>query len=300
MEYFSKPLFLPSNGLEYDKTCYINPPTLEFFLFYNDNFFNDSELEKQISFLKKYTGIDPLELYTFDFYYILATYYVYLQAETVYHKPAQCIACSSIFRLETDLAKLPQIKILPSGTDKFLKTRFDIKEHFDVTYRRRKVIDNLEFSQLTMDKDKFPDAISRVIAFVLPQIDKIERSDGTIISRKNDIEKFLIFQKARTVYNVYEKLTEKDFGLDDRVVYKCPECGFKNHTSLYDDIEMSVYYDRRQDNRDAFEYLKHMIDLNRFNFMNYGDIKNIPIYYFATLNEAVTKLGTTHIVPSIL
>jgi len=291
--YFSKPLLLPSNGFEYEKICYIKPPTFEFLLFNEDRFFNDSELEKQISFIRKYTTADPLKLYTFDFYYILANFHFYLHDGEKYKKPVQCLYCKNIQRLNVDLAKLPNIKILSSTAKKTLEHSINDMKVF---YRRRKIIDNLEFAQKTLNEIEYPNPEVKLIEFLKPQIETIV-FNGEEVTEKEHIQKILKFANKKVLLQLYEKITEKDFGLDDRVMYNCKSCKNVNYTSLYDDIEMSNYYPVKLTDQSAKVFFENLINANRFRFISYGDMKDIPLQYFSLLMQIIKEAGLSHIAP---
>lgn len=289
--YFSKPLLLPSNGFEYEKICFIKPPTLEFILFNEDQFFQDSELEKQISFIRKYTSADPLSLYTFDFYYILASFHHYLHNGEPYKKGVQCLSCGAIHRLSVDLKTLPNIKILPSTASEVLN--FEVKK-LKIEYRRRKIVDNLEYSVKTLNDKDFPTVESKLIEFLIPQINKVIYEEKEITA-KDDITKLLIFQNKKVLLNIYDKFTEKDFGLDDRISYICPKCKFKNFSSLYDDLEMSLYYPSQFNNNGAKVFFENLINANRFRFLGYSDFKDIPLHYFSLVTDVIKEAGMDHI-----
>lgn len=289
--YFAKPLLLPSNGFEYEKICFIKPPTLEFILFNEDKFFQDSDLERQISFVRKYTSINPLILYTFDFYYILANFYFYLHEGEEYKKPTVCLSCNAVRRLKIDLKKLPAINILASDAQRNLE--FSVSD-IKINYRRRKVVDNIEFSQKTMDEKKYPTLESKVIAFLSPQINSITFKDKEYTDQ-NAFAQILINAKKKTLNEIYSKFTEKDFGLDDRVMYKCPSCKFDNYTCLYEDIEMSTYYPSEFTEKGAKDYFKNLINANRLRFIGYNDYKEIPLHYFPLINKVMEETDLHHL-----
>jgi hypothetical protein len=290
-KYFSKPLLLPSNGFEYEKICFISPPTFEFILFNDDPFFSDSELEKQISFVRKYTTADPLKLYTFDFYYILANYHMYLYEGADYEKPVRCLNCGTVHRLGVDLKQLPNLKILSSRASKELS--MDMKDA-NITYRRRKIIDNLEYSQAVIDEDKFDTPEKKLIKFLLPQIVNIVHKENTY-DQPEDIVKLLQYQSRKDLFFLYDSFTNKDFGLDDRVRYTCTSCKFKNYTSLYDDVEMSTYVPSEQNSQGAKLFFEQIINANRMRFVPYNEFKNIPLSYFKMVNDTMSELGIDHL-----
>ena len=75
-KFFERPVLLPSNGIEYNKLVYLRQPTLELLFFNSNEFFNYSNLERTISFIKKYSNIDdPTSLYSADFFYIWSLFY---------------------------------------------------------------------------------------------------------------------------------------------------------------------------------------------------------------------------------
>jgi len=290
--YFSKPLLLPSNGFEYDKICFIRPPTFEFILFHDDAFFGDSELEKQISFVRKYTTADPLKLYTFDFYYILANYHMYLYEGADYEKPVRCINCGTIQRLTVDLKQMPNIKILSSKASSEL--RYELNDGSEIFYRRRKIIDNLEYSQSVLDTEVYNTPEKKIMKFLIPQINYIRYKEKEY-NQPDDMYNFLQFKNKKVLLDIYEKFTEKDFGLDDRVVYTCKKCKTKNYTSLYDDVEMSTYIPLEHAGKGSKVFFEQIINANRMRFVPYDQFKEIPLSHYKTMNDVIGELGLDHL-----
>lgn len=175
---FSKLLTLPSNGLEYNKFCYLKPVTIEYFLFASDiesEVLNKTEL--YVNTLRKYVElpIDITELYTYDLYFLWINFITQI-LEDKYFLYSNCINCKHENKLSINLF---EISVDYYDFKDKIKTIELEEKNVIIKYRRRKVKDNLSFGIKNLITDN-EFSISQIADYMASQITEIQYENGAV------------------------------------------------------------------------------------------------------------------------
>lgn len=305
MSYYERPLVLPSGGLEYDKVIYIRPPTLDYFALINDPFFGISTLERQVSFLKKHISIDPLKLFTADFYYIYAHYFMEINADDAYQKRDICFHCGQLNEISTRLADIPNIVYLDINLKSehgltVWEARGPEKGLLRVVFRQRKIIDNVSFGALEYANKENYSTFDKYFLYCAHQIEACYFND-TEITLQGLKEAFLYNggSSKANVFNLYSEIKKRKFGMNDDFDYACSKCSEKNTINLWDDLDFSFYSLQQDEISNLKVYYERILDPTRFSFSDNAFLTNIPISHFKHFAEATKELGVGHIMPKM-
>ena len=302
---YEKPLVLPSGGLEYEKIIYIKPPKLNYFALINDAFFGTSTLEKQVSFLKHHISIDPLKLFTADFFYIYANYFVEINRSDDYQKHDACFFCGQGNLLTAKFSEVPRIVYLDLDMQYEHGIRvWEVKTPEDKTikvfYRQRKISDNVSFGTLEFvnkDSDSLHD---KYFLYCSHQIIKATYEDQEISLPQ--LKKALSYGGGTTkgnIYNLYKHLKQRKFGMVDDFEYDCAHCGSKNDINLWDDLAFSFYIQPQEEVKNLQDYYEKIIHQTRMQYTDISSIANLPISHFTPFLKAGKEVGVDHIVARV-
>lgn len=302
---YEKPLVLPSGGLEYDKIIYIKPPKLNYFALINDPFFGNSTLEKQVSFLKEHISIDPMKLFTADFYYIYAHYFLEINKHDQFQKQELCFHCAQPNLISAKFSEIPKIVYLDIDMQHENGIRvWEVKTPEDkvikVFYRQRKITDNLSFGTLEfINKDK-DTTFDKYFLYCSHQILGVTY-DGKDISISN-LKKALSYAAGSTkgnIYNLFKNLKERKFGMIDEFEYECAHCGMRNDTNLWDDLAFSFLIHPEVEVKNLQDYYEKIIHYTRMQYTSISSLANLPIAHFESFQKAAKEVGIDHIVAKV-
>lgn len=281
---FSKLLTFPSNGLEYNKFCYLKPVTIEYFLFANDiesEILNRTEL--YVNILRKYVEIpvDITELYTYDLYFLWISFISQI-LEDKYFLHSNCGEC----RHENKLA----INLFEMLTDYYEKKDIykiiEIPEKNTViTYRRRKVKDNLEFGikNLILDNEF---SISQVAEFMSSQIIEI-KCDNYVVDKHEHKEFLEHHLQNNDVADLFKKFLVQDFGIKNNLKYNCKKCNAENHTELFNNYGNSLFIVEREFANQKKEVFKTILELSRTPSVKVDELMKLP---YTSLSDMITVI----------
>jgi len=302
---YERPLFLPSGGLEYDKIIYIRPPKLNYFALINDGFFGTSVLEKQVAFLKNHISIDPLKLFTADFYYIYAHYFLEISKQDDFQKYEFCFSCGEQNLISAHLGEIPEIVYLDVGVNpdhgiRVWEVQTPENKVIRVLYRQRKIIDNISFGTMEFAGKEKDSHLDKYFLFCSHQIVNAYY-DGEEISVKQ-LKTALSYSSGTTqgnIYNLYKNLKERKFGMKDEFEFTCAHCGKLNHVNLWDDLAFSFYSKAEQEVKNLEDYYEKIIHQTRMQYTDISSIANLPISHFEPFLAAGKKVGIDHIVARV-
>lgn len=302
---YERPLVLPSGGLEYDKIIYIRPPKLNYFALINDPFFGTSTLEKQISFLKNHISIDPLRLFTADFYYIYAHYFTEINKSDDFQKYDLCFYCGEKNLVSTHFGEIPEIKYLDTNLQsehgiRVWETHTPEHNHVRVLFRQRKIADNVSFGAMEFVNKERYDIFDKYFLFCAHQIVSAYY-DGNEISL-DGLKKILRYTAGTTkanVYNLYKNLKERKFGMKDEFEYECSHCKKLNEINIWDDLAFSFYGQADEEIKNLKDYYEKLIHQTRLQYTDISSLANLPISHFDHFLAAAKEVGIDHIVARV-
>lgn len=290
---FSKLLTLPSNGLEYNKFCYLKPVTIEYFLFADDiesEILNRTEL--YVNILRKYVEIpvDITELYTYDLYFLWVNFITQI-LEDKYFLHSICSGC----RHENKLA----INLFDMSTDYYdnrdIYKTIEIQEkNTKITYRRRKVKDNLEFGIKNLISDN-EFSIPQVAEFMASQITEIYCED--YIVEKHEHKEFLEHNlQNNDVADLFKQFIKQDFGVKNNLKYNCKKCNHENHTDLFNNYGNSLFITEREVANQKKEVFKTLLELSRTPVVKIHELMQLP---YSSLGDMLTVMQEIKFEPII-
>ena len=302
---YEKPLVLPSGGLEYDKIIYIKPPKLNYFALINDAFFGTSTVEKQVSFLKHHISIDPLKLFTADFYYIYAHYFLEINKHDEFQKAESCFYCGEQNLISAKFSEIPKIVYLDLDLQYEHGIRvWEVKtpegKTIKVFYRQRKIHDNISFGALEFVNKDTDSVYDKYFLYCVHQIVKVMYEDVEITPQqlKNAL-KYASGTTQGNIYNLFKNIKERKFGMIDDFEYTCAHCKLTNETNLWDDLSFSFYIQSQTEVKNLQDFYEKIIHNTRMQYADISSIANLPISHFDPFIKATKEVGIDHIVARV-
>lgn len=222
---YKKYIFLPSNNISYSPSCWLIPPKYSFVLLNMQNNINNTNFEFFAQVMKEHleAEVDVEDLFLFDFYYLWFSFHtLFIKDEFDQVLKMNCAKCS-----ETNSVKIASNKLLIRNYNQY-ENNFGNFNYAGMSFRPRKVRDNLEYPYLSMSTPTF---VEKVIVYLFQQ--------STDEKTKENIHKLNFKDLIDIFYKVIEY--NKMLGIYDKVVYKCHKCGHENSFHIYDDLELCSF-----------------------------------------------------------
>jgi hypothetical protein len=305
MEYFKKVLYLPSGGLSYPPHVWVKPVTNDLQLFQTDPNNGDSVLEYQTAIIDRYIELptNVLNLYMQDFnylwMYILMT--EFLTQTGVYYITARCHECQINNTIFVDISKL-NIQIYNQFV-KPLETHYKINhENIEFIFERRRVGHSITYGNLMLnfeppipsliEDDYEVDFVTRLGLYLSTQIKSI-KMDGKEIPKHEYFNAFN-YMLYNDVFSMFMKVSkiEEDFGIENKIQFKCKKCGEMKETYLFNDIASSTMHESIDKNiyekqENVFSFL---FSISRLPVMTYSEVLTTPMRYAERMSKALGKI----------
>lgn len=284
----NKLLTLPSNGLEYNKFCYLKPLTFEYFLFNEDiesEALNRTEIYTTV--LRKYTElpVDVTELYMSDLYFLWVNFIMQI-VEDKYYIHSKCAKCDHENRLEINLFEI--------SVD-YYDYKDVIKEiHFPdkktvIKYRRRKVKDNLDFGIKNLINNNNL-GMDQIIDFMVTQITEIV-CDNEIISGLDAKDFVVNYLQNEDISQMFQKhFLDQDFGIKNNLKYSCKQCNHANHTELFTNYGNAMFITERSVKNEKAEIFKMLLNLSRLPSITLDELMKMPYNSIDDLTKTLQEI----------
>lgn len=295
--YFRKPIFLPSGGLDYPPFVWLAPITNELSLHEYDMTPGDSNFSSKLTLLEKYieSNVNLFDMFTQDINYIWS--YMMIEdivTDGIYHISHTCYKpnCRHINNVKIDMGSLDikYLNIYDDDVDKFFN--YQSKEGLKIKLSRRRAKHNLNyghilFSDTTKEKNEYA---YQVNLFIVTQIEEILYNN--IIVPKNEYIKCL---KSLRLYEIDEILglilsEENKFGIHNQLCFNCVKCNEKNILYLFNDFQESkiVSTDPIPNiiNKQK-ELFKNIFEFARLPIMGYESYLKTPIRFIKGMGQAI-------------
>lgn len=297
---FIKPLYLPSGGFEYSPICYLSPVTKEIDIFVVDKMFN-SMFEYIITIINRYvklpTNIE--ELFVSDLYYIWAYILITdIQQETEIHLHDSCKWCNNRNLILFDFAESSYNFFNRHKTKKIDNFTIEYKGAA-VTFERRKVKHNLEFSQTYLNEFglTYEFDVMKKIFYCIPQITKITHGDITIpIYEYIDFFKNMNYDFVKYVYNNII-IKENEFGIKNIIKYECGECKKQNITQIFNNIFNCIITPTTIKISDKEKLIRYFFNASSLDTFNLVEFLSLPLRYDKAIDNVLKTLkieGLSH------
>lgn len=295
--YFRKPVFLPSGGLDYPPFVWLQPVTNELTLYEYDANRSDSNFAYKLTLLEKYlqTNVDLLDMYTSDINYLWS--YMMIEdvvTDGIYYISSKCSKseCEHINHVKIDMGVLSinYLNIYDDRTSKYIMYEND--EGLKIKLSRRRAKHNLSFghilfSDFTQNKEEH---VYQVELFIATQIEEIIYN-GMIVPRNE----YMACLRALRLYEIDELLyllimEDDKFGIHNRLYYECKKCKEKNMLSLFNDFQESKVGQLTPIPNVADKQkglFKHIFEFTRLPIIGYNEYINAPIRFMSGMANAV-------------
>lgn len=307
MNEYSKNLYLPSGGLEYPPFVWLDKLKNDIKLLENDSNAYSSQFEYIMLLVKYHTKlpVDIYELLLQDFYFIwthILLSDIFIDGDFFETIVCQEPGCRTKNKISIDFAGLDfkQYNKWNKITKKneIISITIDNQE-FIITFRHRKVKDNLDFSYLKLFYDNKNNVLFDLILYILPQVIKIEKDDKTKIEQLDYLSFFQYLRKLdiMEIYSILINFAET-IGSENNVEFTCrnEKCKIKNNFLIFNDFTLSVIMPRVSNFEKAKDVYKGIFSLARYPIFNLIDVFNIPLrheeHISKALNEIDFKAGT--------
>ncbi len=284
---FKKLLKLPSNGLSYTPFVKVKPLTNAFFYGLDDKILQTNFTEAKASLLEPFVDFSPYQMYYDDLIFLWNYFMTVTFKNPEITKPEICTNCNIDNEVAIPLEDLDIVYAKEKKEVITLTTTYNNKP-MSISYRRRKVLDNIESSLDNIDiQNALNDPLNYMNYFAnifYHQIVSISYEDKVI--ETPDINKETLYDifsycddKAEFIFLLYEKLiAEQDFGIMNNIGYICKNCNQKNKVKFSDAIIDSFFITNiKEDNKKSIGYLEFV----REGFIGFEELLNLPI----VLNE---------------
>lgn len=295
MKKFDKIIFLPSGGLFYPPFAWAQPITNDFLLFQSDTGLYDSIFDYQLSIIRRYvrTSVDVMSLNVQDFFYIWTYLYIAdLDAKNGIFIETKCgeAGCKRDVRVFMDISKL-SINILNVFSETVPNTLLcKTNSGETIVFRRRKVEDNIIFSNLLLNSENSEEDWYTIVLFLATQIEKITHVP------KSEYVGYLSYKCSyREIVDLYLQVLdfEKQFGIDNRIYFQCPHCKATQKTFLYDNLMNSMIFTK--DVKGMAKTQENVIDdalyMARFRLLNYNEyMESVPLKMSPLMKSLISQM----------
>lgn len=302
---FKKLIFLPSGGLDYSPYIWLYPITNAILLLDADPNISDSTLDFELAIIGRYVDFGDqnlLNILMSDIHFL----WFYISV-LEFHKDAQlllenhkCFECKeNINIIKIDLTKINISYFNPLEDSISLNYEITV-EDLILTFRRRRVKDNLHFAHLVYSAPKkendLEDLKYKLILFIATQLDNINfKNEDIPIKKWFEVFNILSYDQIAEVFNIIVK-KEKDIGLDNEVFFNCEKCGKENKINIFDDFNLSQIslYDHKRINQKQEEIFNNLISMARLPIFNMSEYLDMPLRFANSLGNALqnTKFTT--------
>lgn len=297
MTNFSQFLYLPSGGLSYSPFVFVRPITVKSSLLEVDPFTTHSSFEHIITLVNEYVTFETniLDIYVQDIYYIWLHYLnTDFQSELSDFRKV-LVPCRKCFQENKVLVDYSDVDVFLNDRFKAskLKERHCIKiGKIEITLPYRKVSQNVEFANLILTNTDSYDVILRMIYYILTQTEKMSYEKQEIDSREwYDV---IANENIGTIVKIYNKILnlEMDFGVYNKLSFKCYSCGSEEETILFNNFYLSQMSESRNKNilaeqESTFDYL---MNFSRLPIFSFDEITQLPLRFRESIMKSVGKI----------
>lgn len=289
IDYYS-PLILPSNGLEYEPVIYLKELTVGSIFIHYDSFYINSEIGKIISILNKHFKHKEIKNIS-DMYYNDVIYiWNYLCSHSFdINEIKKNFLCQKCEELKTASIKLKNLNI------KYLQNlniekEIIVNDTYLIAYRRRKMIDNINFSFFTLEEDK--DNLEYVFNYTKSQILYMKDLKKNKIIDKENFKDFLKSIGLKKVLSFFKEIRKEDFGFESDYYAICDKCQHKNEIKIIDPIDISFFHKGLEiSNKEYQNFVETLMTLNSLKYISFSDLLEIPNSKLNVIVEAAKKLN---------
>lgn len=282
--YSNRFLYLPSGGIAYEPIIRYSPSSIGRMLDSLVPAMYNSSFEHIVQVVESVWKMDmPIsELFLSDFFYLYAQIYI-LDINRMNDDFIRFDLCPHCKKQNKILVHFAQLNInqnhpFKSNTKAITKTLLIKETDATITFRRRKVKDNIEFGYLLMsDPNPSQNTASHVIPLYLcSQIEKIIYQNETL--DKRDYFDMLQSLTSSHLHSLYQAVLDFDneIGMDNNIEYNCKYCDKTNSIQIFDNILLSVIH--------AFDGMDYNSVIDRLH--NIFSMSRLPI--FGSIEEAMS------------
>ena len=291
---FLKILYLPSGGYNYSPLIRLRRLNIEYTIFQHDVNMVDTLFEFILSTILRYTEkTDNIEEYYLQDFYYIWTQILTLDLMTDKNLKifGQCVNCQHLNKIEIEFGQLSftqNSKFTPYiNNDRIYK----IDEETFISFKHRKVKDNIEYTQLQLNYSEQDAILKNLIYYFLPQINSITYKSSKL--KPEEYIEYLTSLTRKEILNIYNFLLEyyEEFGIENKVLYKCMKCEHENETIVYDSLILSEISPRIMDKRALEKIFKNIFELARLPIFSIDDILKMPLFYDNVIMNVINNIN---------
>ena len=296
-------LYLPSNNLSYDSSVHINTPlSYDMHLIHSYSFPNPFEYYYCI--VNNLINKNTKELFLNDFYFLwfyIQFFVLTLDPEKYYTTSGFCDKCKTINSIRIHAQDINYQYVNTFHNNIRLTDSFEY-DKIKINFGIRKVKHNLQltYTQDIIEKN-YPkgthSSIPILLKFILSGIDNILYDNQPV--EKQDYGELLLSLKLNSIYIIFNQMIKLNaqFGLSEKVHFKCLNCKQDNEEILFNDIILC------NNTASGVSFTKNiesiysqLISIARYRIGTISDIHNIP---FAHQDGFYKALDNTKFVPTM-
>lgn len=285
----SKPLFLPSSGLEYSPYIKLQPLTKEAELFMHNQRNYNSIFELWFSIINKYIELPQInleEMFLQDFHYI----WKYISIDDLKNEENvaidQCKFCKKYTEKKYSIDELMLYEYnIYDQKPQTIKT-IQFKQDYEISFRKRKVKDNFYLTYFSNQTNVY-----QAVHHLIPQIIDIKYKNESLPSYLYvDVLSSFLINELTTLEKIFKNFEE--FGFQLYIDTQCQYCKKEIQIETNNDyVATLVPKENNQKEQSIIDSYKTVLELARFPVGNFSILNRMKLNEEKYFYEAMYNIN---------